>query len=527
MSQAFAPAAERELVLGRYRPLRPLGSGGSGSVWLARDERSGLDVALKIVARDGKAGERAEREAAAAARLRHPRSLRAYAFGRDRGHVYIAYEYVAGRTMREALRAGELDDRAAIEAAAQILDGLAHAHAHGVVHRDVKPANVLIADGDAIDVRLLDFGLAQIAGAHTLTGRGDVPGTLAYIAPERLAGEGTDAASDVWSVGVLLWEALAGEHPFWRSSPVETARAIDAGAQTLGALRPDLPAEVVAAVDGALVREPTARPSAAALAARLRGARTKAKRPAVDRTRVRIGLEVLLAALVAGWTVAVLPFFPAAFVPVLGVLAALLTAWRTRVGVAFTLAVPILPLGNHSLALGLAFTVAALAWLAAFWHEPRSAFAFALGPPLALVSALALIPLTLSTIRSPVRRALAAGGALITTAVVAGIRGSPFPLTDGAPPETLGLARSESVTAVGGVLWKTISDSPQLVTAGLVLAAAAAALPFASRFGRWGAASFGAAFLAAILLPAPDVAALPVVLCVWTTCAVIGFRASG
>src|ERR687886_754870 len=132
MSQAAA-FAPQELVLGRYRPLKPLGSGGSGSVWLARDERSGLEIALKIVKREGKAGSRAEREAAAAAQLRHRRCLRAYGFTRDAQNVYIAYEYVPGRTLREVMRSGELDDGAAVEAAAQILDGLAHAHENGIV----------------------------------------------------------------------------------------------------------------------------------------------------------------------------------------------------------------------------------------------------------------------------------------------------------------------------------------------------------------------------------------------------------
>src|SRR2546425_9153092 len=114
MQQAAAAVAPGSLVLGRYRPLRPLGSGGSGSVWLARDEQTGLDIALKIVAREGKAAARAEREAAAAARLRHPSCLRAYAFARDSRHVYIAYEFVPGRTFREAIRAGELNDATAI-----------------------------------------------------------------------------------------------------------------------------------------------------------------------------------------------------------------------------------------------------------------------------------------------------------------------------------------------------------------------------------------------------------------------------
>jgi len=197
-STAYAlPVAD--LVLDRYRPLRPLGRGGSGSVWLARDERTGLEVALKIVPREGKRAARAAREMEAASRLRHERCVRAYDFGGDSGHVYIAYEYVEGSTLRETLRSGKLDDRDAVEAAAQILDALAHAHRSGIVHRDVKPSNVLVEESPTISIRLLDFGLAQFDEADTLTAVGDVPGTLAYIAPERLRGVDASPASDVWS----------------------------------------------------------------------------------------------------------------------------------------------------------------------------------------------------------------------------------------------------------------------------------------------------------------------------------------
>ncbi|HXG75533.1 MAG TPA: serine/threonine-protein kinase, partial [Gaiellaceae bacterium] len=264
-SVAFAPQA-RELVLGRYRPLRPLGSGGSGSVWLARDEQTGLGVALKIVPREGKAAARAEREAHAARRLRHERCVRAYDVGHDASHVYIAYEYVPGRTAREALRSGELGDEDAVELAAQVLDALAHAHRLGIVHRDVKPSNVLLEDGERVSVRLLDFGLAQFDGADSLTAVGDVPGTLAYIAPERLAGEDASPESDVWSVGVLLWEALAGEHPFWGLPLQEVAQAIQAGAPPLASRRPRLPRRLLAAVDAALALDPARRPTASALA---------------------------------------------------------------------------------------------------------------------------------------------------------------------------------------------------------------------------------------------------------------------
>ena len=138
-------------------------------MWLARDERNGLDVALKMVVREGRVAERAEREARAAAALRHPRCQRIYALARDSGHVYIAYEYVPGRTLRQAIAAGEIGDREAVEVAAQVLDALAHAHGRGIVHRDVKPSNVLLGESDKIDVRLLDFGLAQMAEFDTLT----------------------------------------------------------------------------------------------------------------------------------------------------------------------------------------------------------------------------------------------------------------------------------------------------------------------------------------------------------------------
>src|SRR5262245_41906787 len=234
-------ALAQELILGRYRPLRPLGSGGMGHVWLARDERSGLDVALKMVAREGKAAVRAEREAKAASALRHPRCQRIYALARDSGHVYIAYEYVPGRTLREGLNTGEIGDRGAVEVAAQLLDALAHAHRRGIVHRDVKPSNVLLAEGTAaVDVRLLDFGLAQMAEFDTLTARGDVPGTLAYVSPERLHGHEATEAADVWAVGVIVWEALAKRHPFRADTLVETQSRILAGAEPLENVRPDL-----------------------------------------------------------------------------------------------------------------------------------------------------------------------------------------------------------------------------------------------------------------------------------------------
>src|SRR3954451_13460666 len=268
MSEALALRPEPRLFLGRYRAVRPLGSGGSGYVRLAPHGPGGGGGAVKVVPREGKSGERARREAQAMAKLDHPACPRAYACGRDTENVYIAYDYVPGSTFRESLRASRVTDTVAVEVAVQVLDGLAHAHERGIVHRDVKPANVLLADdGDEeISVRILDFGLARFAEGETLTAAGDVPGTLAYIAPERLQGEPAGPAGDVWSVGVLLYEALAGRHPFWRPSLGETAEAIAQGPPPLRIERPDLPDRLLAAVDRALVLDPKKRPSAAKLA---------------------------------------------------------------------------------------------------------------------------------------------------------------------------------------------------------------------------------------------------------------------
>ena len=381
MSSVVEPMQSNGLVLGRYRPLRPLGTGGSGTVWLARDETSGLEVALKIIAKEGRAGPRAEREAEAATRLRHPHCLRAYGLDSDDKHLYIPYEYVPGSTLREALRAGELGDEGAVEAAAQILEALAFAHARGIVHRDVKPSNVLVVDGDEVSVRLFDFGLAQLADAETLTAVGDVPGTLAYISPERLHGETAGPPADVWAVGVLLWEALSGHHPFWRASPLETGEVIKSGAPSIGEARPDLPKRLVAAVDHALAVDPARRPPAAALSKELRAAWWE-RAPSRKRPKAPVRIEprrVLaqsaapaLAALVAGWTAAALPFYPARWPLLLAAVAAALMAARARLGLAFTLAVPVFPLGNVSLGLALAYAGLAVALARAHVGRPAA-----------------------------------------------------------------------------------------------------------------------------------------------------------
>jgi hypothetical protein len=531
VAEAAVALSTSELVAERYRPLRPLGSGGSGSVWLARDERTGLDVALKIVPREGKAASRAEREALAAARLRHERCLRAYAFERDSRNVYIAYEYVPGQTMRQALRAGAVNDADAVEAAAQVLEGLAHAHARGIVHRDVKPSNVLIAEGEDLSVRLLDFGLAQLAEEESLTATGDVPGTLAYVPPERLHGEPGEPSADVWAVGVMLWEALSGWHPFWNGSLLETARRIEAGASPLAQVRPDLPRPLCALVDRMLALDPAARPPARMLAHELRDTfaqrfQRRARPPSVSLLRIPVRLAAPAAAgLFAGWTAGEIPFFPGGFAPLLGLIAFALTLVRPRLGLVFALAVPVLPLGNVSSGLALLYGGIACAWLALSWRSPRDGLFLACGPLLAPISALGLLPLAGQGVKSLPRRAVQVGGAVLLAALVAGLRHAPLPFTSAAPPKGLGIAGSEDPFAVAVALWRALTARPWLLLETLALAAAAVALPYARERGRWGIAGLGAGLIALTLLPAPAVAAVPLVLAAWATCTVLALKA--
>ncbi|HEY3962240.1 MAG TPA: serine/threonine-protein kinase [Gaiellaceae bacterium] len=533
MSSAAAPA--NELILGRYRALRPLGSGGMGHVWLVRDERSGLDVALKIVTREGKSGARAEREARAAASLKHERCQRILSLARDYSHVYIAYEYIPGRTLREALRAGELDDRDAVEVAAQICDALAHAHAKGIIHRDVKPSNVLLAEVDDIDVRLLDFGLAQMREFDTLTAHGDIPGTLAYISPERLLGQPATPAADVWGVGVVLWEAFAGRHPFWGGDLVETSRLIQTGAPALETVRPDLPPHVLRMVTSALVANPQRRPGARELARELRSTpkarkqksssgpaqRPAATAPAVTSARV---LPAGLAAASAGWVSATLPFYPTHWSIAIAATAAALGFVAPRAALAFVLGVAFFPLANISVGLAALYAVLAVALFLFSWRDARSGLLLAAGPLLAPLGALGALPLVAQLARGRARRGVQAGVAVLLAALVAGVRHARLPFVHSLPPLGLGIDGSRSATAVGAALIRQLQAQPVLLWEAVVIAIAAVALPYARRRGPWVAAGFGTALLAATALTAPATAVLPLVATAWLTAAVLALE---
>lgn len=543
MSTAASVLTDRELVLDRYRPLRPIGRGGSASVWLARDERTGLEVALKIVPREGKRAARAMREMEAASRLRHERCVRAYGFGGDDGHVYIAYEYVRGTTLRDLLRQGLVTDRSAVEIAAQVLDGLAHAHRTGIVHRDVKPSNILVEEGTPVSVKLLDFGLAQFDDADTLTAVGDVPGTLAYIPPERLRGQDASNSSDIWAVGVMLWEALVGRHPFWGVPLPQVAAAIEAGAPPLSAERPDLPRRLVAAVASALHVDPSKRPSATRLAQELREAyvaarprkqrraatsRTiTARRPATRAVPATPSAAALvsggLVALAAGGGTLILPFWPPRVGFLLAVVVGAIAVRRPRLGLAAALLLPALALGNEAQAAAVCWIAVAAALFAVSWRQPRAGVAFVVGPLLASVGLLALVPLAVQPVRGTALRALHAALAVLAAALVAGLRGVPLPLT-GNTIGDLGVAGSERPADVVHALTGVLGENTALLTTALAFALVAALLPRAIARGLWGIAALGALQIALVLLWAPAIPWLGVVVGTWVLCLLLAAR---
>jgi len=249
-----------ELVMERFRLLEQIGSGGMGTVFRAFDERLQRHVAIKEI--DADDPQRVLREAQAAARLNHPGIVTLYELGERGGRALLVSELVPGTTLARA--AWELSDREVGEIGSDLCDALAHAHARGVVHRDLKPQNVIVRDDEqgGRRAKLMDFGIARLAGAPTLTEHGEVVGTLAYMSPEQAEGRLAEAPSDVYSLALTLYECWSGTNPVAGLSPAETARRIGRSAPPLRELRPELPAALADTVDACLDPDPGLRPDA-------------------------------------------------------------------------------------------------------------------------------------------------------------------------------------------------------------------------------------------------------------------------
>ena len=274
-AQTIEVEPQGELVLGRYRLLRRLGAGGFGTVWLAHDERLDRPVAVKRVPLEGGESPRAEREALAAARLSHPGIVALYEAGRDDQAYYLVSELVRGSTLGELERAGALSDLDVLRIGVALCGALEHAHARGVIHRDVKPANVMVpeaAEDGAGIAKLTDFGIARLADAAALTRTGDVVGTIAYMAPEQAEGRQVTGAADLYSLALVLYEALTGANPIRQEGAAATARRVGMRLPPLGRVRRDLPRELCQALDAALDPEPGRRASVPALRAALAAA---------------------------------------------------------------------------------------------------------------------------------------------------------------------------------------------------------------------------------------------------------------
>jgi eukaryotic-like serine/threonine-protein kinase len=254
--------ADNTLVDSRYLIVRRIGSGGMADVYCAEDTHLGRQVALKVLhrrfAQDQEFVERFRREASAAAGLQHPNVVGVFDRGRHDGTYYIAMEHLPGRTLKEIVSAeAPLAQERVVDLGVQILQAAGFAHRHGVIHRDVKPHNVIVDDQGG--AKVTDFGIAR-AGASEMTETGSIMGTAQYLSPEQAQGHAVTATSDLYSIGVMLYEMLAGRLPFEGDSAVSVAlKHLSEPPPPISQLRPDVNPALESVVMAALAKDPAHR----------------------------------------------------------------------------------------------------------------------------------------------------------------------------------------------------------------------------------------------------------------------------
>jgi serine/threonine protein kinase len=250
--------------VGPYLISKFLAAGGSGEVFVARDDANGTDVALKILSKFSPvAAVRFAREVSVLRRLDHPGVARIVADAQIDGLTYFAMELLSGETLEQRLERGRMDPAVAIDIAAQIAATLWYAHSLGVIHRDIKPGNVFLCEGSAPNVKVLDFGVAHCRGDRKLTVTGNPIGTWSYMPPEQVTGASDgDARADIWSLGVVLFEMLAGALPFASTTvPGFIYKVLSEAAPPLRSLAPDVPDALCTLVDAMLQKQREARPA--------------------------------------------------------------------------------------------------------------------------------------------------------------------------------------------------------------------------------------------------------------------------
>ncbi|HEX2721926.1 MAG TPA: serine/threonine-protein kinase, partial [Gemmatimonadaceae bacterium] len=268
-------------ILGRYRLIERIGEGGMGEVWRAHDDNLDRDVAIKVLLRgvlgDATRRERFRREALVLSRLSHPGVATIFDFDMKNGRDFLVMEYVAGGTLEARLANGRLPLGTVMTLGAEIADALDNAHRHGFLHRDLKPGNIALTVDD--HAKILDFGLALLLTAGKTTGRmtqpGTIVGSLPYMAPEQLFGEAGDARTDVYALGVLLYEMTTGVKPFVKDRPESLMFAIaNTAAPSARTLREDAPDALDRLISDCLKKDPAHRPASAAVISQiLRGIR--------------------------------------------------------------------------------------------------------------------------------------------------------------------------------------------------------------------------------------------------------------
>jgi hypothetical protein len=483
-----APLAGR-LVADRYELDALLGRGGFGTVYSAGDRKEDRRVAVKVFSRGEGLAPRADREARTARKLDHPCIHAVIGVEHDDENAYLVSELVDG----DRLDRSALTDDQAVRAVAAVCDALCHAHARGVIHRDVKPANILVGR-DGV-VTLTDFGIARDEDAHEQTVDERVLGTLSYMAPEQAAGERATGAADVWAAGLTLYAHLAGRNPYRARTLAELVEKLGQGAESLARVRPDLPPALTAAVDAALSRDPARRPDAAGMRDLLVRALAEpavegdadappeaappsrpARIPAAATVPALAVARPLASPLLAGaglmWLLVAFPVYPSSWTLPLAVAVAGI-AWRRPViaaALAAALAVP--AFWNYAEAAGLVWIVLAAAWIRVGARRPQGwrMFAPIAAVPLALAGvgpAFVLLAATAPT----ARRRLAEAAAGATVAAVAG----------GWLPDHAVAALPGASSPVAYV--DTLIRAPQAVAVAAAMIAAAVLLPPAWRLG--------------------------------------------